>query len=222
MGVRQGVFLMKITIAAAAAAALLSAAGAASAAAPLYGFQLGTTSEPLTAAEAASFLGAPDDDYTGLGAGFITYDFGAFRLVDGVGQDFNVYEYNAGAVEFNVVDILVSADNITFFNVEASAAAAIDLVGDEVHTNASFRRSYDLGAAVTALGVSQFRYLRLDGTGSGAITTSNGFDPDSVAAINYIDTTPPTGAVPEPGTWAMMILGFGAAGSALRRRRAFA
>lgn len=29
-------------------------------------------------------------------------------------------------------------------------------------------------------------------------------------------------AIPEPGTWALMILGFGAAGSALRRRRALA
>lgn len=31
---------------------------------------------------------------------------------------------------------------------------------------------------------------------------------------------PPPGAIPEPATWAMMILGFGAAGSILRRRRA--
>lgn len=30
---------------------------------------------------------------------------------------------------------------------------------------------------------------------------------------------PPTGAVPEPATWAMMILGFAGAGAALRRRR---
>jgi hypothetical protein len=31
--------------------------------------------------------------------------------------------------------------------------------------------------------------------------------------------TPPTGSVPEPATWAMMIAGFGLAGGALRRRR---
>ncbi len=31
--------------------------------------------------------------------------------------------------------------------------------------------------------------------------------------------TPPTGAVPEPSTWAMMLLGFGAMGVAVRRRR---
>lgn len=30
---------------------------------------------------------------------------------------------------------------------------------------------------------------------------------------------PPTGGVPEPATWALMILGFGAAGAAIRRRR---
>ncbi|MBX3485889.1 PEPxxWA-CTERM sorting domain-containing protein [Phenylobacterium sp.] len=35
-----------------------------------------------------------------------------------------------------------------------------------------------------------------------------------------IDNVRVTGGVPEPGAWALMILGFGAAGSALRRRRA--
>jgi hypothetical protein len=29
----------------------------------------------------------------------------------------------------------------------------------------------------------------------------------------------PVGGVPEPATWAMMLVGFGAAGAALRRRR---
>ncbi|WP_293379098.1 PEPxxWA-CTERM sorting domain-containing protein [Phenylobacterium sp. SCN 70-31] len=33
---------------------------------------------------------------------------------------------------------------------------------------------------------------------------------------------PVAAAVPEPGAWALMILGFGAAGAALRRRRGLA
>ncbi len=202
----------------AAVAALLASAGAAQAAAPLYGFDISDSSEALTPTEEASFLGAPDDLYTGLGGGYITYDFGPYRLVDGAGQDLNVYEYNAGSVEFGSVDILVSIDGITFFNIEASSAPAIDLVGDELHTNANFRRSYDLGAAVTALGGGQFRYLRLDGTSSGRIGGSTGFDADAVAAINYVDTRQ-VGGVPEPGAWALMILGFGAAGAMIRRRR---
>ena len=41
--------------------------------------------------------------------------------------------------------------------------------------------------------------------------------------ITGITTQPPgigTGAVPEPSTWAMMLIGFGATGYAMRRRRA--
>ncbi len=39
------------------------------------------------------------------------------------------------------------------------------------------------------------------------------------ATGEVIPTVPPTGAVPEPGVWALMILGFGAAGGMLRRQR---
>ncbi|MBL8770194.1 MAG: PEP-CTERM sorting domain-containing protein [Phenylobacterium sp.] len=44
-------------------------------------------------------------------------------------------------------------------------------------------------------------------------------DPTIVTITEVADAT---GAVPEPATWALMILGFGAAGSALRRRRPLA
>jgi hypothetical protein len=40
---------------------------------------------------------------------------------------------------------------------------------------------------------------------------------NGIASISFGD--PSSGAVPEPATWAMMILGFGAAGSAIRSRR---
>ena len=43
---------------------------------------------------------------------------------------------------------------------------------------------------------------------------------DNVGAIADNLNLSSTGAVPEPATWAMMILGFGAAGSMIRRRRA--
>ena len=50
-------------------------------------------------------------------------------------------------------------------------------------------------------------------------TTSITFNiPASSAAVIYAD--PSTPAVPEPATWAMMLLGFGAAGYAMRRRKA--
>lgn len=63
---------------------------------------------------------------------------------------------------------------------------------------------------------SQFSYVRLtddpnEGATSGATV---GADIDAVGAI----TTRLVSPVPEPGTWAMMLLGFGAIGWTLRRR----
>lgn len=66
---------------------------------------------------------------------------------------------------------------------------------------------------------SAFRYVRLidvvneGGTGNGG---SVGADIDAVGAIS---TRRFTGGVPEPSTWAMMLLGFGGLGAVLRRRR---
>lgn len=46
------------------------------------------------------------------------------------------------------------------------------------------------------------------------------FAPDSSLQVRFDrGTTPPTDAVPEPATWAMMILGFGLVGAAIRRRK---
>ena len=38
------------------------------------------------------------------------------------------------------------------------------------------------------------------------------------AAAFSLDAAPSAGAVPEPATWAMMIIGFGGVGGAMRRR----
>ncbi|WP_337187608.1 PEPxxWA-CTERM sorting domain-containing protein [Phenylobacterium sp.] len=41
----------------------------------------------------------------------------------------------------------------------------------------------------------------------------------SVTSVRVFESAAPTGAVPEPGTWALMIGGFGLAGSMIRRHR---
>jgi hypothetical protein len=57
-----------------------------------------------------------------------------------------------------------------------------------------------------------YEYLGTDGTGSWVTNGKNG-----VSHIAFFGS--PGTAVPEPATWAMMLLGFGAAGTALRRSR---
>lgn len=178
--------------------------------------ELSTSDATATAAELQTFLGKPDDSYTGLANAWIQYDLGGYRLINGTGADFTVYEYNSGAVEFTSVDILVSLDGSAWYNIDADTATFVDLAGDELHTSASFRRSYDISNALASLGVTQLRYVRLDGTtGGSAISGSSGFDPDAVGFINFVA---PQSAVPEPASWAMMIGGFAIAGAAMRRR----
>ena len=185
-----------------------------------------------SAAELARFVGVPDlnldngvREYIGLGEFFVTYDLGDFRLFDGSGFDFNVYEVGGGDVEFGILDVLVSANGTDFFSVAnatpASFGGARDLAGDGITANTG-RQSYDIGGAVAALGASEFQYIRLNGLptsfSGGQIRTANsgnGFDLDTIGIANFTAASTMS-AVPEPGTWLMMILGFGLIGGTMR------
>ena len=121
------------------------------------------------------FLGAPDDVFVGLGADEVTYDFGLNHVVNRAGLvDLNVYEVDFGAVEFGLMDILVSQDGITFESIKPSQVALERITGDSVHSNDSFGKSYDLGS------FDWVRYVKIDGIGSGRAGSTNDFDLDAI------------------------------------------
>lgn len=157
----------------------------------------------ITGLDLSYFLGPPDDYYYGLGAQHVTFDFGAPVVINGAGPDLNVYEVDNGAVEFDAVDVLVSADGVTFFNIDSTWGAAVDLLEDDAHGNSGFRRSFDLGVS----GLSAVRYVKIQGTGNGAAGGNNDFDLDAIGIVNF---------VPSPGTGALIGC---ASFVALRRRR---
>jgi len=64
---------------------------------------------------------------------------------------------------------------------------------------------------------SKFSKTTLDGFS--AITVKNNGDAIGTAIRDVGATAVPTAAVPEPATWAMMIMGFGGMGALARRRR---
>ena len=153
------------------------------------------------------FLGSPDDTFLGLGADEVTYDFGPNHVINRAGLvDLNVYEVDFGAVEFGLMDILVSQDGITFESIKPSQVALERITGDSVHGNDSFGKSYDLGS------FDWVRYVKIDGTGSGRAGSTNDFDLDAIGAHEVT-------AIPEPSTWAMMLGGLLALAGVARRQR---
>lgn len=85
--------------------------------------------------------------------------------------------------------------------------------------NATVPTFFDFTIAYSILGGTG-RFLGATGAfatgpGSGADTTVR----PSRITLNLVNGTINAPAIPEPGTWALMILGFGAVGGAMRRRR---
>ena len=91
---------------------------------------------------------------------------------------------------------------------------AVNLIDTNVtltNISATVYRLLNLGAANATAGSYQ---LRLGVTNVGDSGYQSG-----LAFAGITINNAPIGSVPEPGTWALMILGFGAVGQALRSRR---
>jgi hypothetical protein len=126
-------------------------------------------------------LGAPDDRTGILGAGTVEFDFDPWRIIDGPGPDFNVYELRTGYEAFDLIDVQVSRDGSSFASLKASEAAGDPIPGDGIRgTVPGSRRAYDLAAAM----LPAARFVRI--VGVRAKTPEGGdFDLDAVGLIHF-------------------------------------
>lgn len=115
---------------------------------------------------------------------------------------------NNGAVASQVGEIVVSGQNVDFSSVYLTAFDEIGGMATGPQYNFAINNGVSSSAILTTVGpLSSGTYrLFLDGTST---NSGNGYSGTVTLA-----------AVPEPGTWALFILGFGALGFAMRRRNA--
>ena len=134
------------------------------------------------------FTGPPDaseehpENFGGLGGQQVTYHFDCATIVNGPGPDITVYEVNYGVSEFDGIDVLVSANGTDFVSIRGTQSPAANIPGDEAHGNNDFARSYEL----TGSGLTEVRYIRLDGDGDEPGGGTSGFDLDAVGAV-YVE-----------------------------------
>jgi hypothetical protein len=139
---------------------------------------------------------------------YITLGFTDEIITNGPGNDIFISEI--GAVD-EEADIFVSSDLINFRLLGVASNRPFPF-------NSLSRQNFDLGQI--GFGPNEvLRAIRIVGRDN--LGASPGFDLNAVQITfsSFVAGNPnASGAVPEPGTWAMMIAGFALTGSAMRRR----
>ncbi len=193
--------------------------GAISFADSVVSYTLNPASQPSAAYQGASnALGAPN--YSGQnncanqancsfvslgGGGKLVLQFTDNVLTGSGSNAFDLWIFEIGPnVEDTIVDVSVNGNTWLSVGLVTGSTRGIDI------------DAFGFGTT------SAFTFVRLTdvlaegGAGNGGTV---GADIDAVGAIS---TRRLTAAVPEPATWAMMLLGFGGLGAMLRRRRSLA
>jgi hypothetical protein len=164
----------------------------------------------------------------GLDGTLEAIDLGMFRYLDGATSGFTFDLYGDGAAPL-ISGAVSGADIPAFFlhTTDWSSALRLDLSAARLHVQAGEQLSLmiarDAAPAVTGpswLFIVDGRWITYAG-GNAIVETGGVAEPQSedFAFRTYVDTAI---AAPEPATWALLIAGFGLAGSALRRRAATA
>ena len=144
------------------------------------------------------------------------------NLIAATSRPFSGQTGVAGAL--NYVTPLFNSNTFT------GASKVIDVSGDGAENeggNALAARNAALAAGINQInglpilgeaGLLAWYQTNVQG-GAGSFTTPAASFADFDAAIKFKIGRELTGGVPEPTTWAMMVMGFGAVGFAMRRRR---
>lgn len=184
-----------------------------------------------TAVAGATSLGQQNFDTLVAGStltsdGFVTYGSssgtplvtGSFLTssgANGLGHTGAGYFLSGDTASFSFLNpITAFAIDINTFATAAASYSVLLNIGDTA--NSVFE-------TFPGTGTGQFIGFTSDTPFSSLVLQSNGGFAYSLDTLIYGEsaavTGPMTGAAPEPGTWAMMIGGFGMAGGALRRRK---
>lgn len=105
-----------------------------------------------------------------------------------------------------------------FTDVDALDFVAPNTTGAQVRDGNAALNRVAIAGSVSGFSLGQGDVLTLRWSDFD-IRLGNGQAADDALGIDDVIITPTFAAVPEPSTWAVMICGFGCAGSALRRRR---
>ena len=161
------------------------------------------------------FTGTPgelESRYIGIQAFFAIYEAGT-------GANYNNWTVFGSAADqalYNDYADITFNDEMESFDTFYSGSLGTDLFltsGKSYDVFAAFNLLINPGSLVGPVTMNSLNTSRI-----GIDAPAGGFTSESGVFLGFDPT--PTGAVPEPATWAMMIGGIGAAGGGLRRRRA--